>query len=127
MSGELTRVAAEFVAVLDSLDVDAMLEKVAEDAEGVDEISRRWIRGKADLGAYLRQLASSVSDVRTELKDASENVWGDAGVLTCWLEQTYTLEGREQRVSAPTTLVFHREGGEWRLSVFHSVPLPEQG
>jgi ketosteroid isomerase-like protein len=126
MATELANAANEFVAAIDSLDVDAMLDRTAEVAQGVDEISRRWIRGKADVGTYLRQLTSSVSDVRTELKDVSENVWGEVGVLTCWLEQTYMLEGREQHVSAPTTLVFHREGGEWKLSLFHSVPLPEQ-
>ena len=126
MSGELAEVATEFIAALDSLDVDRMMERVGEDPQGVDEISRRWIRGKAELDAYLRQLAGSVSEVRTELKDTSENVWGETGVLTCWLEQSYMLDGQAQHVSAPTTIVFHREGGEWKLSLFHSVPIPEQ-
>jgi len=126
VSGELAEVATEFIAALDSLDVDRMMERVGEDPQGVDEISRRWIRGKAELDAYLRQLAGSVSEVRTELKDTSENVWGETGVLTCWLEQSYMLDGQAQHVSAPTTIVFHREGGDWKLSLFHSVPIPEQ-
>ena len=126
MSGELAEVATEFIAALDSLDVDRMMERVGEDPQGVDEISRRWIRGKAELDAYLRQLAGSVSEVRTELKDTTENEWGETGVLTCWLEQSYMLDGQAQHVSAPTTIVFHREGGEWKLSLFHSVPIPEQ-
>jgi len=126
MAGELTTAAAEFVAALDSMDVDAMMEGVAEEAQGVDEVSRRWIRGRAEIGAYLRQLMGSVSAVRTELRDTDESVWGDTGLLTCWLEQAYTLAGEQQRISAPTTIVFRREGGEWKLALFHSVPLPEQ-
>jgi ketosteroid isomerase-like protein len=126
MSGELAGVASEFIAALDSLDVDRMMAQVAEGAQGVDEISRRWIRGRAEIDSYLRQLASSVGDLHTELEDTSENVWGDTGVLTCWLEQRYALEGQAQHVSAPTTIVFRREGGQWKLSLFHSVPLPEQ-
>jgi ketosteroid isomerase-like protein len=126
MSGQLEQVVSDFLAALDSLDVDAMLQGLTDDAQGVDEISRRWIRGKADLSAYIRQLASSVSSVRTEATDVSESVFGDVGVVTCSLDQTYTLEGQERSVSAPTTLVFRNEDGDWKLSLFHSVPLPEQ-
>jgi hypothetical protein len=97
-----------------------------DDAQGVDEISRRWIRGRDDVEAYLRQLMGAVGDVRTELRDAEEHVWGDAGILTCWLEQDYTLEGKAQHVSAPTTIAFRREGGTWKAALFHSIPLPEQ-
>ena len=68
----------------------------------------------------------SVSSVRTEATDVSERLFGDVGVVTCWLDQTYTLDGREQSVSAPTTMVFRNEGGDWKLSLFHSVPLPQQ-
>jgi ketosteroid isomerase-like protein len=127
MSGQLEQVVSDFFAALDSLDVDAMLQGLTDDAQGVDEISRRWIRGRADLSAYIRQLASSVSSIRTEATDVSASIFGDVGVVTCWLDQTYTLEGQEQSVSAPTTLVFRNEGGDWKLSLFHSVPLPEQG
>ena len=126
MSGELAGVASEFIAALDSLDVDRMMAQIAEGAQGIDELSRRWIRGDVEIDAYLRKLASSVSDLRTELGDVNENVWGETGVLTCWLEQRYTLEGQTQHVSAPTTLVFRREGGQWKLWLFHSVPLPEE-
>ena len=126
MSGQLEQVVTDFLAALDSLDVDAMLQGLTDDAQGVDEISRRWIRGRADLSVYFRQLASSVSSVRTKATDVSESIFGDVGVVTCWLDQTYTLEGQEQSVSAPTTIVLRNEDGDWKLSLFHSVPLPEQ-
>jgi ketosteroid isomerase-like protein len=126
MPGELQSVANEFVAALDSMDVDRMMETATEDAQGVDEISRRWLRGRGELDGYLRQLMGAVSDVRTELRDTEERVWGDTGMLTCWLDQDYTMEGKAQQVSAPTTIVFRREGDEWKLALFHSIPLPEQ-
>jgi ketosteroid isomerase-like protein len=126
MSGQLEQVVTDFLATLDSLNVDAMLQRLTDDAQGVDEISRRWIRGRADFSAYIRQLASSVSSVRTKATDVSESIFGDVGVVTCWLDQTYTLEGQEQSISAPTTIVFRNEDGDWKLSLFHSVPLTEQ-
>jgi ketosteroid isomerase-like protein len=103
-----------------------MIETATEDAQGVDEISRRWLRGRGELDSYLRQLKGAVSDVRAELRDAEERVWGDTGILTCWLDQDYTMDGNAQHVSAPTTIVFRRERGEWKLALFHSIPLPDQ-
>ena len=83
----------------------------------------RILRHYADLVEDPELLAI---DVRTELRDAEERVWGDTGMLTCWLDQDYTMEGNAQHVSAPTTIVFRREGGEWKLALFHSIPLPEK-
>ena len=126
MGGELEKVANDFMAALDSKEVDRIVESIGEDAQGVDEISRRWLRGKGELDSYLRQMLGAVSGLRSELQDAQERVWGDAGVLTCWLDQDYTFEGDAQHISAPTTIVFRREGGEWKMVLFHSIPLPEQ-
>jgi ketosteroid isomerase-like protein len=125
MSDELESVANDFIGALDAMDVDRMMETATEDAQGVDEISRRWLRGSGELDGYLRQLMGAVSDVRTELRDVEERVWGDTGVLTCWLDQDYTMDGKAQHVSAPTTIVFRREGAEWKLALFHSIPLPD--
>ncbi len=74
----------------------------------------------------MRELATQVSDIDTTLRDVNERVWGDVGVVTCWLDQTYTFEGEVVRISAPTTLLFRSEAGQWKLVLFHSVPLPEQ-
>jgi len=78
-----------------------------------------------EINGYLRQMTGAVSGVRSELRDAEERVWGDVGVVTCWLEQDYTFEGDAQHISAPTTIVLRREGGEWKVVLFHSIPLPE--
>lgn len=125
MAGELEGVVRQMFEALDRMDISGMQQVIAEDAQSVDEISRRWLRSKGELGDYLKQLEGAVSDVRTELRDVHEQAWGDAGVVTCWLEQDYTMEGAGQHVSAPTTVVLRRENGEWRIALFHSVPLPE--
>lgn len=123
MSGQLESTAREFMAALDSLDLDRLIAGTAREAQGVDEISRRWLRGRDELGDYLRGLTGAVSDVTTEIGDVHEQSWGDVGLLTCWMEQDYTLEGSAQHVSAPTTMVFRREDGDWKLALFHSIPL----
>ena len=80
MAGELEKVANDLMAALDSKDVDRIVESIGQDAQGVDEISRRWLRGEGELDSYLRQMLGAVSDVRSELQDAQERVWGDVGV-----------------------------------------------
>lgn len=126
MAGELETVARDLFARLDSMDVDALIESATEDIQTVDELSRRWIRGKDEGVRHLREMVGALRDVRTELRDVEERVWGDTGVLTCWIEQDYTFEGNPQHVSAPTTIVFRREDGDWKVALSHTVPLPEQ-
>ena len=125
MAGEPQGTVRELFAALDRLDMARVAGLLAADVQGVDEISRRWMRGREEVGAYLRQLEGAVQDVRSELRDVHEVVWGDTAVVTGWLEQDYTLEGRPQHVSAPTTIALRRENGAWRIVLLHSVPLPE--
>ena len=125
MPGQLERTARELLSALDMLDVERLLQLMAEDAQGVDEISRRWMRGRDEIEGYLRQVAAAITDIRTEIRDVDEREWGDTGVLTCWFEQDYTLEGVRQHISAPTTIVFRREGGAWKVALLHSIPLAE--
>lgn len=125
MAGELEEVVRRMFDGLDRNDLEATMRDVADDAQGVDEISRRWMRGRTELGEYIRGLMTMVEDVRSELHDVRETTLGDMGILTCWLEQDYTLEGQRQHISAPTTVVLRGGHGGWKLVLFHSIPLPE--
>jgi ketosteroid isomerase-like protein len=124
VAGVLEGVADGLMEAMDTRDLERMLAYTDDDAQGVDEISRRWIRG-SELESHLRQIVGMVNDVHTTLRDVTERVWDDTGVLTCWLEQRYTIEGTEQQISAPTTMIFRRSAGNWKLALFHSVPLAE--
>jgi ketosteroid isomerase-like protein len=120
----LTDTVQRMFDALDKADTEAALATISAEAEGVDEISRRWIRG-SEMTGYVREMMANVSDVHSEIHDAHETQWGDTGVVTCWLEQDYTMGGERGHVSAPTTVVLRREDGDWRLALFHSIPLPE--
>jgi ketosteroid isomerase-like protein len=123
MAAELEPVLRDVFEAIDRMDLDAVQSRFAEEVQSVDEISRRWLRGKGQLANYMKQLEGAVSDIRTELRDVNEQTWGDAGLVTCWLEQDYTMEGAPQHVSAPTTCVFRRDGRDWKVALFHSVPI----
>ena len=125
VAGELTGAVHEMFQGLDTNDAERTLRLAGDDMQGVDEISRRWMRGGDEVRAYIRQLIGAVRDVHSEVVDPHETVWGDTGVVTFWLEQDYTYEGQAHHISAPTTVVLRRSGGEWKIELFHSIPLPE--
>lgn len=111
---------------LDAMDLDAIGAMVDDEVQGVDEIARRWMRGRPAIEGYFSQLKDTVSDVRSRMSDVQEDSWDDAGLVTFVLDQTYTLDGQQQTISAPTSIVFRRRGSDWKIVLIHTVPLPEE-
>jgi ketosteroid isomerase-like protein len=126
MSGALEGATRQLFDSLDQKDAEAIIRAGAKDIQGVDEISRRWLRGVDALGAYFRQALTMIGEIHSTISDVHETVQGDIGFVTCWLEQDYTLEGKPTHVSAPTTVAFRRESGAWKVLLIHTVPLPPE-
>ena len=124
--GELQAALEGMFVAFERGDTEALMASVASDAQGVDEISRKWLRGSDEMQNYLRGLVSMVTEMKTVVTDGNETIEGDTGLLTCWIDQDYTVEGSSQHISAPTTVIFKREAGAWRFSLFHSIPLPPE-
>jgi ketosteroid isomerase-like protein len=125
MAGDLEKKVRDFLRLLDAKDFDAMPRMATDDVQSVDELSRRWMRGQGALQDYFKRFGPQLSDIHSTLSDMRETVLGDAGIVTCWLEQDYTYQGKKQHVSAPTTVVLRRIGSDWKFALFHSIPLPE--
>lgn len=121
----LEQQAHQLFELVDQMDTAAMAAMITDDGQGVDEISRGWMRGRSALESYFTQLEQMVDEVHSQVRDVHVTEWGDAGVVTCVVDQTYTMEGEQQKVTAPTSMTFRREGDEWKVALFHSVPLPD--
>jgi ketosteroid isomerase-like protein len=126
-SAELERETRRLFELLDAMNLRDLAAMLTEDAQGVDEISRGWTRGRTAMEDYLSQLEGTVSDVQSKLSDLHATSWGDAGLVTFVLEQTYTMSGENEQLSAPSSLVFRRQDDEWRVALIHSVPIPDEG
>ncbi len=126
MAAELEPVVRRLFDDFDSLNFDAVRGYITSDAQGVDEISRRWMRGRDEIAGYFAQLGPMLERVDSHLNDVHEVTWGDTGLVTFWLEQSYVLDGQPQQVSAPTTMLLRRENREWKIALIHSVPLPAE-
>jgi hypothetical protein len=125
MGAELETELRDFFGALDRMELEPLVDRITDDMQGVDELSRRWTRAKSEFAAKVGVLSEAVSDLRTETTDVVEQIWGETGLVTCWIEQDYTYEGAAQHVSAPTTIVFRRVDGAWKMALFHSIPISE--
>ncbi len=94
-----------------------------DEPQATDEMTRGWVRGRPALEAYFTENLPRLSDIHSRLEDVVVSRWGDVEVETMVLHQSYVLDGRPCEVDAPTTLVWLREGEEWRLAVVHSIPV----
>jgi ketosteroid isomerase-like protein len=113
---------------MDALDMDGIKALMADEVQGVDELSGGWRRGRRSLEEYLDVLAGSgLSDIRSSLGDLHTTEWGDTAVVTGVLEQSYRAGEASVSLRAPTTIVLRRHDGAWRVALVHSVPLPEEG
>ncbi len=126
MSTELERIVRKLFADLDQANYDTIVERAATDVQAVEEIRRQWMRSRDELKDYFAQFESVMSGAKSELSDIHETGWEDTALVTFWLEQSYVLDGEEQHVSAPTSMLFRREDGDWKLVLAHSVPVPDE-
>jgi len=122
----LQETVGRLLEFLDAMNLEALATMVDDEVQGIDEIARGWVRGRSAMQGYLSQLKDTVSDPHSEMSDVQEDTWGDTGLVTFTLDQTYTLDGQRQQISAPTSVVFQRRDNEWKIMLIHTVPLPEQ-
>jgi ketosteroid isomerase-like protein len=126
MTTDIELVVRQLFDSFDNLDFGAIRGQITTDGQGVDEISRRWLRNSDEIAKYFAELGQMVSQVKSELSDLHVVTWGDSALVTLWLEQSYVLDGKEQHVSAPTTIALRLLDGGWKVALIHSVPLPAE-
>src|SRR5262249_30828670 len=101
MAGDLEALVRKVFDAVDRKDVDALHRLSDDDIQGVDEVAQKWLRGRDAADEHWRQGLMAVEDIRTELGDFSETTFGEAGLVTYWMEQDYTLDGNTAHVSGP--------------------------
>jgi ketosteroid isomerase-like protein len=103
-------------------DEAAIQHLLAEDAQLVDEGTRKWTRGRDAIGIVLREQLSRMTDVHSTAEDVRVSHRGDVEVETFVLRQVCDLDDVPCWVVAPTTLVWRRIDHQWRLAVIDSIP-----
>lgn len=114
-----------FFDLFDHQDIEGIRRKFADDVQGVDEISRAWLRGVSAIDSYFSQLESmDVSDIHSTVTDIDVRHWDDVALVTCMADQTYRVAGEPTAITAPVSMLYRRDHGEWKVELIHAVPLP---
>ena len=121
MTGD--QVIHELFAALDALDVDRLGALMSDDVQAVDEVRRKWVRGKRDVTAYLTHVADDIEHVTAQISDITVAEAGETQIVTFMLDQSYNAGGRGESVHAPATAILRREGDDWKVALYHSVTL----
>jgi len=126
VASTLESMARELFDALDHKDFERLVRLATDEVQGIDEISRGWLRGRAAMEAYLTTLGEQVSNIRSTLSAIRTVEVGEVGILTLLLDQEYDMGGQRTSIHAPTSIVARRVDGDWRIVLLHSVPLAEE-
>lgn len=119
---EVTRLFELF----DRGDFEPVKQLFTDDAQGVDEISRGWIRGRAEMERYFEKLDElGVTEIHTTLSDVSTRRWDDVGLVTCVANQTYETDGTSVAITTPLSVLYRHVNDAWKIELIHAVPLPD--
>ena len=116
-------VVSAFFAALDRLDVEGVVDLMAEEAVAVDETTKGWARGREAIAAVWMPMVESMTSVSSQVEELAVHEFGEGVMVTCRLRQIYIIGGVETRIDAPTTFVLRRAGDGWQIVLFHSVPV----
>ena len=111
---------------IDARDASAVAELLADDAAMADEMSRGWVRGKAQIQEFVANTFTAVESITSAVSDVVIRESADRATVTLMLTQSYVLNGQQGSLVAPTSLVLERGDGKWLISVMQSSPLADE-
>jgi hypothetical protein len=114
---------SEFFRLLDAKDEAGLRAQWVDDPQATDEITRGWLRGRIPLEDYFHDNFPHLADIHSSIDGLDVRTWGDVEVQTYVLRQTYVFDGTPTQIVAPTTMIWHRVAGRWKVALFHSIPL----
>lgn len=111
---------------MEKLDVARVATMILPDIQAVDAVMRTWKRGLGEIGEHLATLESGMSDEHSEIVDLEIREYGDTAIATYTVVQQYTFAGERHDDTCPTTMVLRLVDGEWKIVLFHSLPLRDE-
>lgn len=121
----LEKLTNELFVHISQKDYPAVQSMLAQECQVVNEISRCWLRGAGEIEEYFGMVGAGITDLSSSLRDVTVAERGDVGIVTCMLDRSYRYDGRNVAVVSPTTVLFVKEDGDWKVALVHAVPLPE--
>jgi uncharacterized protein (TIGR02246 family) len=110
---------------IDARDAAAVAELLTDDAAMADEMSKGWVRGKAQIQEFVGTTFAAVETITSAVSDVVIRESADHATVTLMLTQSYVLDGKQGSIVAPTSLMLERGDGNWLISVMQSSALAD--
>ena len=110
---------------IDARDAAAVAELLTDDAALADEMSKGWVRGKAQIQEFVGSTFAAVESITSAVSDVVVRESADHATVTLMLTQSYVRDGQEGSIVAPTSLMLERGEGNWLIAVMQSSPLSD--
>jgi ketosteroid isomerase-like protein len=122
---ELQSLAQQFVEAFNNKDLKVAVNMLSDDLEVFDHVPYRF-DNKAQFAQFLAGAVEGMELMNWGLRQPSCRVFGDnAGIVNAYDTFTgVTKSGKVQTIHGRTTLVFAKQGGQWKIVSAHFSPLP---
>jgi uncharacterized protein (TIGR02246 family) len=123
---EIQALAQRFADAFDKRDMKTVLEMLSEDVEVFDHVPYRF-DGKPVFAKYLNEAIEGVVSTSFGFRQPSCRVYNETvGIVNAYdMFMGATKDGRALTIHGRTTLVFIRQGGQWKIVSAHFSALPQ--
>ena len=123
---EIQALAQRFADAFDKRDMKTVLEMLSEDVEVFDHVPYRF-DGKPVFAKYLNEAIEGIASLSFGFRQPSCRVYNDTvGIVNAY--DTFmgaTKDGRALTIHGRTTLVFIKQGGQWKIVSAHFSAMPQ--
>ncbi len=122
---EIQTLAQRFADAFDKRDIKTVLEMLSDDLEVFDHVPYRF-DNKRLFSTFLSAATEGIASMNFGFRQPSCRVFNDTtGIVNAYDTFTgVTKDGKVQTIHGRTTLVFVKEGGQWKIVSAHFSPLP---
>ena len=125
---EIQILAQRFADAFDKGDIKIAAEMLADDVEVFDHVPYRF-DGKALFAKYLNEAFAGIASTSFGFRQPSCRVYNDnVGIVNAYdMFMGATKDGKALTLHGRTTLVFVKQGGQWKIVSCHFSPMPHAG
>ena len=125
---EIQVLAQRFADAFDQRDMEPVLEMLSEDVEVFDHVPYRF-DGKQLFAKYLNEAFEGIVSTSFGFRQPSCRVYNDnVGIVNSYdMFMGATKDGKALTIHGRTTLVFVKQGGQWKIVSCHFSAMPQVG
>ena len=122
---EIQALAQQFAGGFDTKNIKAVLDLLSDDLEVFDHVPYRF-DNKRLFAAFLSAATEGITSMSFGFHQPSCRVFNEhTGIVNAYDSFTgVTKDGKVQTLHGRTTLVFVKQGGQWKIVSAHFSPLP---